>query len=325
MSFILFMDESGHDHKQMPYEVRGGIALHASRVWAFALQMRELEMASFGLHLHDYGSEIKGEKLLDSDKFRWAAQTNPKTGEPYEFTPEVRCKLVKEFFDRNEKNKERRKSGEVEESPGRLHFTAYGQACLYFAENAIRLLREQGAYLLATAIPRGVGKQPAGYNPSYLRKDLVFLLERYFYLLEEEDETGLLVMDQIEKTNDRRFGQRIGDYFLRSHTGRIRSTRIVPVPLFVTQDISYALQAADLCIYIINWGFRLPLRGMNAPSRQDVASAFGWMLGELQWRGKVKREEGDVESYGIVYVPDPFTTRPDSQKREGGNAHDRSH
>ena len=29
MSWLLFLDESGHDHKSMPYEVRGGIALHA--------------------------------------------------------------------------------------------------------------------------------------------------------------------------------------------------------------------------------------------------------------------------------------------------------
>ena len=27
MAWLLFLDESGHDHKQMPYEVRGGVAL----------------------------------------------------------------------------------------------------------------------------------------------------------------------------------------------------------------------------------------------------------------------------------------------------------
>ena len=32
MSWLLFMDESGHDHKQMPYEVRGGIALQDKSV-----------------------------------------------------------------------------------------------------------------------------------------------------------------------------------------------------------------------------------------------------------------------------------------------------
>jgi hypothetical protein len=35
MSWLLFLDESGHDHKQMPYEVRGGVALHARELWPF--------------------------------------------------------------------------------------------------------------------------------------------------------------------------------------------------------------------------------------------------------------------------------------------------
>ena len=30
MSWLLFLDESGHDHRHMPYEVRGGVALHVS-------------------------------------------------------------------------------------------------------------------------------------------------------------------------------------------------------------------------------------------------------------------------------------------------------
>jgi hypothetical protein len=28
MSWLLFLDESGHDHKNTPYEVRGGFAIH---------------------------------------------------------------------------------------------------------------------------------------------------------------------------------------------------------------------------------------------------------------------------------------------------------
>ena len=26
MSYLLFLDESGHDHRTMPYEVRGGVS-----------------------------------------------------------------------------------------------------------------------------------------------------------------------------------------------------------------------------------------------------------------------------------------------------------
>jgi hypothetical protein len=32
LSYLFFLDESGHDHKNCPYEVRGGIVLHASKL-----------------------------------------------------------------------------------------------------------------------------------------------------------------------------------------------------------------------------------------------------------------------------------------------------
>ena len=36
MSYLLFMDESGHDRRNLPYEVRGGIALEDGKIWPFA-------------------------------------------------------------------------------------------------------------------------------------------------------------------------------------------------------------------------------------------------------------------------------------------------
>jgi hypothetical protein len=47
MAWLLFLDESGHDHKQMPYEVRGGVALQDSQLWPFALAMQRLERDAF--------------------------------------------------------------------------------------------------------------------------------------------------------------------------------------------------------------------------------------------------------------------------------------
>ena len=35
MAWLLFMDESGHSHKELPYEVRGGYALADTRLWPF--------------------------------------------------------------------------------------------------------------------------------------------------------------------------------------------------------------------------------------------------------------------------------------------------
>jgi hypothetical protein len=38
MSWLFFMDESGHDHKHCPYEVRGGVALRSTKLWNFVIR-----------------------------------------------------------------------------------------------------------------------------------------------------------------------------------------------------------------------------------------------------------------------------------------------
>ena len=74
MAWLLFLDESGHDHKQMPYEVRGGVALRDGDLWAFTRAMQRLEQDIFGCSLAEFGKEIKGSTLLDKKRFRFAAQ-----------------------------------------------------------------------------------------------------------------------------------------------------------------------------------------------------------------------------------------------------------
>jgi hypothetical protein len=137
----------------------------------------------------------------------------------------------------------------------------------------------------------------------------VFLLERFFYFLEEKQEHGILVMDEVEKREDRRFVSRLQSYFRRTQTGRYRTSWIVPSPLFVASDMTFPVQAADLCIYCINWGFRLPGLGMSEPVRQEIADEFGPWLNRLQFSGEGHRDGEVYRSYGIVYVPDPYTAR----------------
>jgi len=54
LSYLLFMDESGHDHRQMPYEVRGGVALSVSRLWRFVEEIHQAEQECFGGFLHHF-------------------------------------------------------------------------------------------------------------------------------------------------------------------------------------------------------------------------------------------------------------------------------
>ena len=289
MTYLLFLDESGHDHKSTPYEVRGAVALHASKLWPFVQAMQRLELSSFGTQLQ---TEIKGAKLLDKDRFRWATQASA-------MPDEERRKLCRSFLSK----------GAEKRPPSHAEFTAYGQACLEMATGVFELLRQHEACLFAVAIPRSVVKPDTYEAEEFLRKDQVFLLERYFYFLEQRQEQGLLVMDAVEKSEDRRFVRRLEAYFQKTKTGRYRSAWIVPAPFFVSSDMTYPVQAADLAIYCVNWGFRLPARGMDAPSRQEIADDFGRWLTQLQFRGESYRDGSLYESYGIVFVPDPYEAR----------------
>ena len=81
MSWLLFLDESGHDHKQLPYEVRGGIALQDSQLWPFVQAMQRLELDCFGGQLHQFRKELKGSTLLDRKRFKFARQAEPMAAE----------------------------------------------------------------------------------------------------------------------------------------------------------------------------------------------------------------------------------------------------
>ena len=268
----------------MPYEVRGGFSIHVGRLWSFVQKMQELESECFGCQL----DEIKGSKILGKKKFEWASQDNL-------FPDDKRRALVKMFFE----NKKEAQSDQ---------YTAYGQACLKMAQGIVRLLVELDSVIFAVAIPRGVCWPPEYQLVDFLRKDQVFLFERFYYFLEEKSEYGLIVMDETEKMQDRRFLIRMAKYFMRTGNGRKRASFIVPTPFFVSSHTALAVQAADLCIYAINWGFRLPSRGMDAETRPEIAEMLGTELGKLQYR---KQDHGQgFETYGIAFVPDPYGTRP---------------
>ena len=118
MSYLLFLDESGHDHQNMPYEVRGGIALHASQLWPFIQDMQRLELASFGTALHQFKTELKGCKLLDKDRFKWADQEQT-------MPDEERRKHCRGFLTKGLELADRQK---IKKSCERMSLTPFGRA-----------------------------------------------------------------------------------------------------------------------------------------------------------------------------------------------------
>jgi hypothetical protein len=135
------------------------------------------------------------------------------------------------------------------------------------------------------------------------------LLERYYYLLLAEKETGLLVLDATEKTDDRKLVRRIERYFEETTKGRHRANRVVPSPFFVASDMVYAVQAADVCIYCINCGYRMPQRGMDAAAREEIASEFNEWIEELEFQGTGRWAGKTFHVDGITFVPDLYASR----------------
>jgi hypothetical protein len=70
-------------------------------------------------------------------------------------------------------------------------------------------------------------------------------------------------------------------HYLRDNQEARRNRQVVPTPLFVSSDMTTAVQAADLCIYCVNWGFRLVDEGMTAAVRADIAAEYGPLLAHL--------------------------------------------
>lgn len=289
MSWLLFLDESGHDHKHCPYEVRGGVALQVNKLWPFVQRLQQAELNAFGARLHDYKKELKGSKLLDKDRFKWAAQYP-------ELPTEERQHLCRAFLTK----------GLEKKPPTRLEFTAYGQACLAMARSVFEVLKVFDARIFASVIPASVVKPASFVATDFLRKDHVFLLERYFYFLEKQNQHGLLVMDEVEKMSDRRFVRQIEKYFSSTAPGRHRTARIVPVPMFVSSDMSLPVQAADLVIYSINWGYRNEAIDLLAHTREEIAAEFAIKIDELQYRGQGYRDGRVFNQWGICYVPNPY-------------------
>ncbi len=275
----------------MPYEVRGGIALHSGKLWRFIQAMIQLEQSVFGERIGRYGIEIKGHRLLDKDKLRWANQ-GPRT----------------EDADRRERCRSFISKSQSQLAITKPEFTAYGQSCLLMAQGIFDLLEKHDARVFATIIPRDAAPPVARDASEFLRKDHVFLFERYFYFLESSREHGLIVMDESEKQEDRRFVRKMEAYFTQTDNGRFRASRIIPSPFFVASDLTYPIQAADVVIYCVNAGYRV-CAGMDEEARPEIQSIFEPLLQRLQYRGDFTTSEGTRHVYGITFVPDPYSSR----------------
>lgn len=246
MSFLLFVDESGQDRHHSPYEVLAGVAIEDRDIWNLVVELRQLEDEIFGLRYSQSDRELKARELLKAKVFRHAGLMPP-------FEPAERRALAARCLTNG--------AGATPEE-----FAALGQAKLVFVERVLETCAAFRCRAFASIIPHDAPRT-AG---DFLRKDYAYLFERFYYFLDgqSDDTLGLVVFDELERTQSHLLVDQMERYFVGTHKGRLRSARVIPEPFFVHSQLTTGVQLADLVAYIIAWGVRLP--SMTAAARPEL-------------------------------------------------------
>jgi len=247
MAYFLFIDESGQDRRESPYEVLAGIAVKDQDLWNLVQALRDAELRHFGVRYTADRGELKAKRLLKAKTFRLAAQMPP-------IPPDLRRELAADCLLNGS-------------TAGRSQLTALAQAKLAYVEEALEICARFRCKAFASLIPADAPR-PAGGE--FLRKDYAYLFERYFYFLEDPDREalGLVIFDELERIQSHILIEQMNRYFWATWKGRTRASQIVPEPFFVHSELTTGVQIADLVAYILSWGFRLP--GMAEPARAEL-------------------------------------------------------
>lgn len=290
MAYVLFLDESGQDHRESPYEVLGGIAIQDSRIWPLITAIHQAEIEHFGHRISGDEMELKGRKLLKRKVFKHAAQAVD------DFEPGERQRLAAEAL----------REGVAAKAEGRKHrhtrkqLTALARAKIAFCERVFELCAQhQGRAFASVVHPEAPRPQGSG-----LRKDYAYLFERFFLFLQDDPSSphGIVVFDELERSQSHILVRQMTEYFLHTSKGRARAGRILPEPMFVHSDLTSLIQVADLVVYVISWAVRFK-KEMLAPARDELAK-LAEHVRLLRFQTKETNSEGTFERWSFVFIDD---------------------
>ncbi len=276
MAYFLFIDESGQDHQDSPYEVLAGFAIEDKDLWRFIQDVHDIEMDCFGRRYRLDGREIKAKKFLNTKTFRLANQLDP-------INLFDRVNLAKAALDEGN-------------NPGRIKLTALAQAKLAYVKEVLRLCAKYRCRIFASIV-----KDPASIpaDKTMLRRDYIYLFERFYYFLEDKpnEARGVVVFDELEKSQSHILVTQMDRYFKQTHKGRSRSSLVIPEPFFVHSDLTTGIQVVDFIAYILSWNFRLDK--LDKPKREEL-NGYNELVKSLRY--KTIREIGDIQDHEIWSV-----------------------
>jgi hypothetical protein len=287
VAFLFFVDESGQDHRESPYEVLGGIVVEDSRIWPLITAIQQAEAEHFGRRTTHATDELKAKRLLKTKTFRLAAQLPP-------IDPAERVVLVKAALEEGDAAEREGRQAKVT----RRQLTALGQAKVAFCGRVLELCLQHQGRAFASIIDC---EAPRPSSRTMLSKEYSYLFERLFLFLEQHQQHGIVVFDELEHSQSLLLVQRMAEYFLNTSNGRQRSARILPEPMFVHSELTSLIQVADLIVYLISWGVRI--KGMVRPPRPELAELAA-AIQLLRYRTVVSTSTGDYERWSFAYIDD---------------------
>lgn len=276
MAFFLFIDESGQDHHDSPYEVLAGIAIEDKDIWVFIRCAHELEIDCFGRKYREKGNEIKARTFLNRKTFRLANQL-PAIAKP------ERTYLAKRALDNGA-------------TITKLDLTALAQAKLDYVCKLLELCQRFRFKIFASII---CNENSIPTDKEMLRKDYVYLFERFYYFLEDKpnEPRGAIVFDELDKSASHLLLSQMDKYFKKTTKGRYRAGLIIPEPFFVHSDLTTGIQVVDFVAYIMSWSFRVAK--LNKASREEL-NKYLELIKPLRYR--TSREIGNKDAYVIWSV-----------------------
>ena len=246
MAWLLFVDESGHDRMASPYEVLAGVAIRDRVVSDLIRRLHEAEFRCFDRRYSEGPRELKGSALLKRKVFRH--------------------RDLAVSLDRADVAALARAALDDGAHANPRMLKALAQAKLDYVGSVFDICHEFGCRAFASIVETDAPPTEAGG----LRKDYAYLFERFFYFLQDTgDDQGIVVFDELEKSQSHLLIDQMHRYFGETAVGRSRATRIISEPFFVHSNLTTGIQIADLVAYVISWGFRLPQ--MTKPARMDLS------------------------------------------------------
>lgn len=245
MAFFLFVDESGTG-KESPYEVLTGIAVEDRDLWNLVLALQDAEVRCFGTRYKNGSHELKARKLLKTKTFRQAKNNL--------------------FIEEEAIRDLAKKCLESGATAGKDEITGLARAKMRYVQEVLDICGRYRCKAFASIVSRNLPRPQSGL----LHKDYAYLFERFFYFLEERDssQSGIIVFDELEKSQSHILLDQMDGYFKRTTKGKQRASQIIPEPFFVHSDLTTGIQLADLIAYIIAWGVRF--EGMTEPARPEL-------------------------------------------------------